>query len=1194
ERVDVVQPALWAMMVSLAALWQAHGVEPAAVLGHSQGEIAAACVAGALSLDDAAMVVALRSRAIVSLAGTGGMVSVALPAQELRPRLETWGDRLSIAAVNGPRSVVVSGTPEALNELMDACAADDIRTRRVPVDYASHSAHVESIRDRLLAELTDLSPRTPGVTFASTVAGGTSPEVLDAEYWYRNLRSTVEFDAATRDLLRQGHGIFIEVSAHPVLTVAMQESFEAEGVEAIAVPTLRRGEGGAGRFLLSAAEGSVRGLDVHWPVLFEGRGARTVDLPPYAFQRERYWLEPAEDTHDVASAGLSATGHPLLGATVELAGSDSLVLTGRLSLDSHPWLADHAVRDTVLLPGTAFVELAVAAGRYVDCAVVEELTLETPLTLSEREAVRVQLVVEAPDGNGTRPVFVHSRPEDGPDEGGETWTRHAAGRLKAEAQAVRAPGHEGAWPPAGAHAVSLDDAYRRLAEQGYAYGPVFQGLRAAWQEGEHVYAEVALDLGEQSDAARFALHPALLDAALHPLVLGLLGEREPGLLPFSWNEVSLHAAGASTARVRLSSAGSGGVSLTVYDSSGTVVAEVGSLLLRPLAPERLGSAGAPAEQALFGVGWIPADGAQPLPERRGWGIIGTDGHGLGTPVPDPAAEAAVPEVMILPAALPGHPDVGTVPTAIRDLAGGVLSTVRSWLADDRRAASTLVVLTRGAVAVTDPAEVTDPAAAAVWGMVRTAQTEHPGRLVLLDADTWQPRSVAAALATGEPQTAVRGGRAFVPRLKRSVPSVAEHVPGLGADGTVLITGGTGTLGSLLARHVVTTHGVSDLLLAGRRGPEADGASELAAELTELGCRTTIVSCDVAVREDVARLLSRVDPDRPLSAVIHAAGVLDDGTVESLSAERLDAVLRPKADAAWHLHELTEDMDLSAFVLFSSVAGTLGTAGQANYAAANTAVEALAAHRRAAGLPATALAWGLWADGSGMTGHLDGADLARMGRTGLVPMTAEFALALFDAALAADAVVSVPARLDLAALRSRAAEDDLPAILRGVVRIPARRGPLTPSVDDGTELVRRLHTLPADQQRDTLRELVRATAAVVLNHRGAEAVDPGRAFKELGFDSLTAVELRNRLAAATETRLPATAVFDHPTPDALAAYLHGELLGTAGNVASTVTAATALDDDPVCIVGMACRYPGGVRDPEGLWRLVESEADAIGG
>ncbi|WP_323139142.1 SDR family NAD(P)-dependent oxidoreductase, partial [Streptomyces platensis] len=1194
ERVDVVQPALWAMMVSLAALWQAHGVEPAAVIGHSQGEIAAACVAGALSLDDGARVVALRSQAIVSLAGTGGMMSVALPAEELRPRLETWGDRLSIAAVNGPRSVVVSGDPDALNELIDACTADDVRARRVPVDYASHSAHVESIRDRVLAELTDLTPRTPEVTFASTVAGDAPREVLDAGYWYRNLRSTVEFDAVTRDLLSQGHRIFIEVSAHPVLTVAMQESFEAERVEAVAVPTLRRGEGGTERFLLSAAEGSVHGLDVHWPVLFEGRDARTVDLPTYAFQRERYWLEPAEDTHDVTSAGLSATGHPLLGATVELAGSDSLVLTGRLSLDTHPWLADHAVHDTVLLPGTAFVELAVAAGRYLECAVVEELTLETPLTLSEREAVRVQLVVEAPDESGTRPVYVHSRPDDGPDEGGETWTRHAAGRLKAEAPAARSLDHKGAWPPAGAHAVSLDDAYQRLAEQGYGYGPVFQGLRAAWQEGEHVYAEVALDLGEQSDAARFALHPALLDAALHPLVLGLLGEREPGLLPFSWNEVSLRAAGASTARVRLSPVGSGGVALTVYDPSGAVVAEVGSLLLRPLAPERLRAADDPAKQALFDVGWIAVDGAQALPERRGWGVIGTDGHGLGTPLPDPAAEEVVPEVVILPAALPGDPETGAVPTAIRELAGGVLSTVQDWLADDRRAASTLVVLTRGAVAVADPAEVTDPAAAAVWGLVRTAQTEHPGRLVLLDADAWQMRSVAAALAAGEPQAAVRGSRVFAPRLKRSVPSAAERVPALGADGTVLITGGTGTLGSLLARHVVTEHGVSDLLLASRRGPEADGAVELAAKLAELGCRTTFVACDVAVREDVVRLLSRVDPGRPLSAVIHAAGVLDDGTVDALSAERLDAVLRPKADAAWHLHELTEGMDLSAFVLFSSIAGTLGTAGQANYAAANAAVEALAAHRRAAGLPATALAWGLWADGSGMTGHLDGSDLARMGRTGLTPMTAEFGLALFDAALAGDAVVSVPARLDLAALRSRAAEDALPAILRGVVRIPARRGRSAASGEGGTELVRRLHTLPADQQRDTLRGLVRATAAVVLNHRDAEAVDPARAFKDLGFDSLTAVELRNRLSTATEMRLPATAVFDHPTPDALAAFLHAELLGNAENAGPVAATTTAHDDDPVVIVGMACRYPGGVRDPEGLWRLVESGADAIGG
>ncbi|MTD58857.1 type I polyketide synthase, partial [Amycolatopsis pithecellobii] len=1111
DRVDVVQPVLWAVMVSLAELWRFYGVEPDAVVGHSQGEIAAATVAGALSLEDGARVVALRSKALAELAGTGGMASVALPVDRVRELTGRW-DGLSIAAVNGPEAVVVSGDDTALDELLAYCEAGEIRARRVPVDYASHSPHVEAIRERVIADLTPITPAEPTIDFPSTVAGERASNLTDARYWYDNLRNTVEFDDTVRGLVRTGHEVFIEISAHPVLTMALTESF-AEG-DAVAVATLRRDEGGLPRFLRSLGDAYGHGVDVDWSAAYDN--ARVVPLPSYAFEHKRYWLEPVSDGEDVTAAGLASADHPLLGAAVDLA-DGGLVLSGRLDLTTHAWLADHAVEDVVLLPGTAFVELATVAGHRLGCGCLAELTLRAPLVLPERGAVEVRVQVGTPDDAGRRTVEVHSRPGDE-----HPWTLHATGLLGPEPVATPAP--LAAWPPPGAEAADLRDAYERLAVDGYHYGPAFRGLRAAWLSGDDVYAEIALGADEQTGAARFGVHPAALDAALHPIVLGLLGDREPGLLPFAWEDVSVHATGAGALRVRLSPAGAG-VAIEAFDVEGDPVATVGKLSLRPLRAG-LPAAGAPA--ALFAEEWVPWTGA----------------------------EIAVPAYETL-----------------RGDVYEVLAGVQRWLLDDGDAV--LVVQTRD--------RARDPEAAAVWGLVRSAQTEHPGRLVLVDSDDDGPDAVERALATGEPQVALRDGALFVPRLARLRPDAEQPVA---FGGSVLLTGGTGTLGRLVARHLVSRHGVRDLVLASRSGSAADGAGELRAELTDLGATVRIAACDVTDRAMLAGLLDSIES---LSAVVHLSAVLDDGAFGTLSPQRLDAVAGPKAGAAWLLHELTADRDLAAFVLFSSIAGTVGTSGQAGYAAANARVEALARHRRALGLPATALAWGLWADSSGMTGHLGRTELSRMAKLGLVAMPAERALALFDAALAADEPVVVTAELDTHALRRNAASGDLSPVLRGLVRAVPRRA--ASGDGDTTGLAARLRALPAGEQLATLVTLIRDAAAAVLSHDDADAVDPARAFKDLGFDSLTAVELRNRLSTATGLRLPATLVFDQPTPAALAAYLRTELVG---GVTADVAVAAAGEDDPIVIVGMACRYPGGVTDPDGLWDVVSRGADVIGG
>ncbi|MBW8822290.1 MAG: SDR family NAD(P)-dependent oxidoreductase, partial [Streptomyces sp.] len=407
------------------------------------------------------------------------------------------------------------------------------------------------------------------------------------------------------------------------------------------------------------------------------------------------------------------------------------------------------------------------------------------------------------------------------------------------------------------------------------------------------------------------------------------------------------------------------------------------------------------------------------------------------------------------------------------------------------------------------------------------------------------------------------------------------------------------LGGQVARHLVTRHGVRHVLLVGRRGGDAPGIAELVEEVAALGGSVQVAACDVADREALAALLAGIPAEHRLNGIVHAAGVLDDGMITSLSPDQVARVLRPKVDAAVNLHELTAGSDLAMFVLFSSAAGVFGNPGQGNYAAANAFLDGLAAHRRAHGLPATSLAWGLWEQASGMTGHLGGAELARAAAGGVRPLSTHQGLALFDAALAAGAddhvaPSFVPVALDISALRDRA--DTLAPLYRTLVRRPTRRtaqGRDASSIASG--LAARLADLSDAGREELLVELVRKYVAIVLGHGDRAHIDVDRAFKDLGFDSLTAVELRNRLAEATGVRLPATLVFDNPTPTALARRLRDELLAvSAAPARASVSARRAVGaGEPIAIVGMACRYPGGVASPEDLWQVVAEGRDVIG-
>ncbi|UED87413.1 type I polyketide synthase [Streptomyces profundus] len=1475
DRVDVVQPVSFAVMVALAALWRAHGVEPAAVVGHSQGEIAAAHVAGALSLRDAARVVVRRSAAITKLAGRGAMASIGVSRDAVAQRIAAWEGRLSLAAVNGPNSTVVAGDPEALEALVAACEADGVRARRIAVDYASHSPQIEEIEDDLRRQLADVEPTESPVLFCSTVTGEPLDTAgLDADYWYRNLRRPVEFQAAVDHLLAAGYGSFVEVSSHPVLSLGLTETVERAEASAVVLPTLKRDNGGPTQFFLALAQAHAHGLPVDWtPALPVAPAA--LEVPTYAFARDRYWLSPSGRVGDLGAAGIAEAGHPLLSALLALADGDTVVLTGCLSLTAQPWLAGHAVEGSVLLPGAAFAELAVRAGDEVGLPHVHELTLEAPLILDQGAERQLQVRVGPLDPAGSRQVSVHSRPR-GEDDA--PWTRHASGLLADDGQPVPAP-ESTVWPPAGAEAADTEDFYDRLTGTGYQYTSAFRGLRAAWRRGDEVFAEVELPDEHRESASSFGIHPALLDAVLHT---GLLraGDQVDGIevhLPWVWRGFTLAATGATALRVRSALTEDGKLTVSATDPDGSPVLAVESIVNRPVASlGGAGDSGGPdLSDALFRLAWEPlgqpatavasGDVAVLAPHGTGDQGLGLEGLPAYRSLPELAeavdAGRPLPGTVLLPC--PPAIRADNVPTVDPDAARGTvldtLELLKDWIDDARWTSARLVLVTSGAVATAVGQEVGDLTAAAVRGLVRSASAEHPGRFGLLDTgaggvdltglraaldcgesevvatrdgeplvprlrridsgaglvlpadegwrlawtgsgslddmaldpapDVWEPlgerqvrvrvraaglnfRDVVTALgmlqvddaagaeaagvvvATGAGVTGVAVGdhvmgvtagafasvnvvdeRLLVPvprnwawetaaslpvafatawyglgdlaglsagekvlvhagaggvgmaaiqlarhwgaevfatahpdkwhvlrgfgldddhiassrdlvfekqfgevtdgrgidvvlnslagefvdasmrllgtggrflemgktdirtaeqasavrddvsyaafdlseagperlnailrlvvsaleegriaplpirtRDMRRAPEVFRwmaqgrhigknvlRVPGTPATGTVLITGGTGTLGRLIARRLVERHGVRHLLLVSRRGERAPGADEARQELAELGAHVTVAACDTGDRAQLAALLASLPEDAPLSGVVHAAGVLDDGMIHSLEPGQVDRVLRPKLDAAVHLHELTAGLDLEWFVMFSSAAGLFGASGQGNYAAANTFLDTLAYHRQSLGLPGVSLAWGHWQQASEMTGHLSDSDHQRMARGGMAPMSSERGLELFDAALRTDEPLLLTAPLDVRALQG-AAPEQIPPLMRALVR-PARRQAAGRQVSSLTD---RLAALPAAEREREVTDLVRGQAATILGHGSRKAIDPERGFQDMGFDSLTAVELRNRLSADTGLRLPATLIFDYPTPAALAALLLSEL------------------------------------------------------
>ncbi|MDQ1014241.1 SDR family NAD(P)-dependent oxidoreductase [Streptomyces afghaniensis] len=1487
------QSTLFALQVALVRLLRSWGTEPEVVLGHSVGEFAAAHAAGVLELPDAVRLVAARARLMRALPKGGAMAAIEGTETEVTALLT---DGAVVAAVNSATSVVVSGPEDAVRQLVETAHQQGRRATRLHVSHAFHSPLVEPMLTEFAGIAAQVTYHRPTVHATSTLTGA----VLDggdwttSEYWVRQVREAVRFHDAARTAVDDlGVARFLEIGPDPVLSALVDT--------APAACVLRRDRDERETTLAAVAELFVRGTPVDWAAVFAGTGAREVPLPTYAFQRRRYWLEAPRTTVDAAGLGLRPVRHPLLGAAVSVADTDTMLLTARLSVADQPWLADHVVAGTVIVPGTALLELALAAGERAGCGHVAELALHAPLALPADRAVELQVGVEPPDTAGHRTLRIHARPHDTADE--LPWTLHASGTI-AEAAPTGETWDLRVWPPRGAQQIQLDGLYQQLEAAGLSYGPAFRGLEAVWRSGDDWFVQATLPDTVAGDGEGFGMQPALLDTVLH--VLGL-EEQDGARLPFLWSGVELSAVGASSIRVRVARRGEDTVELRVADANGDPVATIDSLLLRPVTLTGPRATDTFVRDALFRVEWRPLTEAGDA-RTADWGVLGELPHGQsvqhGTSYADlDALRTALdsgtqrPSTVLLP--------IETASRSVREMVAEALDTIKDWLREPRLTETRLMIVLCGPTDQEEP--LTAPAAAAVRGLVRTATTEHPGRLALADLDldsaSWEtlagvPETISEvlirrgtarvprlarmadgdvllppvgagagwrmdvvargrldgvglvpeeprALRAGEVRVAVRAagvnfrdvlnvlgmypgdaGRlghegagvvvevgpevtgvvvgdrvmglldgAFAPtavtdaRLLARVPEgwsfeqaasvpiafltayyslvdlaglqagesvlihsaaggvgmaavqLAQHLGGevfatasepkwpvvrdLGVageriassrttefeerfrsgvdvvldslagefvdaslrlvrpggrfvemgktdirdaervraehgidytsfdlidagpdriagmwaallelfeqgalrpnsvtvfemgrapealrllgqakhvgkvvmsvpslwsgEGAVLITGGTGGLGAEVARHLVGAHGVRDLLLVSRRGPEAPGAAEVRAELEGLGARVRVRACDVSDRAALAAVLDGVD----VSAVVHAAGVLDDGLIGDLTPERLAGVLAAKAESAVYLHELTADRELSAFVLFSSFAGVVGNAGQAAYSAANNVLDALAASRRAQGLPAVSLAWGMWATADGMGGSLGEAELERMARQGFPALETSEGLALLDATLLVNEPVAVPVALRTSAL-GEAGQGALPAVLHDLVPVRARRRSVGTATAAGGELSRRLVRLAPAEQRRALLELVQTQVAGALGHSSAASVDETRSFKDLGFDSLTAVDLRNRLGSATGVTLPATLVFDHPNPDSLTDHLLEEVLGgiTARAPSQPPTQVTTALDEPVAIVGMGCRFPGGADGAEGLWGLVAGGREGL--
>jgi acyl transferase domain-containing protein/acyl carrier protein len=1238
DQTAYTQPALFALEYALARLWTSWGVQPAYMLGHSVGEYVAACLAGVFSLEDALKLIATRARLIQGLPAGGAMAGISASPAQVEQALGPFAGQVSIAALNGPRSVVISGEAGGVEALCESFRAQGIQARRLEVSHAFHSRLMEPVLDEFEREVGRLQLAPPRLPIISNVSGAIAGEELRTpRYWRDHVRAPVRFLEGIQALAREGCDTFIELGPGRTLLGLARECL-ADTPDALWLPSLRRGGDGAKIILESLCQLYARGADIQWSSFETGAQVRRVDFPTYPFQRQRHW---------VASAPWISRGqhtpwlHPLLGERLTLAGRE-VVFEATWSLSALPFLAEHRVQERAVIPAAVYLEVARAAAK--ECLgsgehSVEELEIHSPFVLGEREHRRVQVVVQ-PGGDGASlEIFSMG---DG-REAAHSWRKEASAVLRT---------HGGRRPVAHvpietvaarcSSELPIEECYARFRAAGVEYGPAFRGLRSVrCGQGETV-CELRLPQSLGASAESYGIHPALLDAALQSMatVLTGLGGHEV-VLPVGFKRFAVLAPIGNSVRVaaRLDEAVAGADfvqgEVFLHGEGGELVAFLEGVRLRRTEARIIRRATQQVrEEWAYTLEWRRLSGAStdaPAPGNRRW-VVFLDGAGTGAKLAeeleargsscvrveegsgferigpdrytvDPLSPLdagrvlrAVAEqgrevdgILYLPSldalALPEADGAGR-------LCAGALHLVQG-IAESSLRAGGLWFITRGAVSVERP-ERSSPAQAALWGLVRTARLEHPlpaSFLVDLDpaaAGSWDGLLEELRVAGPEEQVAYRGSARFALRLSRGPRGRGGRAVRFDPAASYLVTGGFGGIGREVARWLVSS-GVKHLALMGRTVTGKESAA-FVEELEQAGAKVLTIAGDVSRREDVERALSEVASEGvPLRGIFHVAGVTDDGWIRTQTQQRLDAVLASKARGAWHLHELTRASALDAFVLFSSAASVLGSPGQATYAAANAFLDGLAWLRASEGLAAQSINWGLW-EGVGMGARLEPKARERLRDQGFQTLSPEQGLRLLEWAMerGQPQLALLPLDWDLLA-RS---QGGVSRLLSELITPAASSAPAPAALTGRAWLADRLRACPPEARGDQLRDALLEQASQVLGLKSADPSMTTRPLRELGFDSLMAVELRDALARALGISLPATLAFDHPTIEDLVGYLLGQLGSLQAPAATPRQAPAGYRDEPIAIIGMGCRFPGGGSDPRSLWEFLLAGGDAI--